>query len=195
MDAIPQVHFRGGGPVLSRFLTLSGSDISPQIRALPPTGGFELKHRRIPNRRALLAGAGALALAATATVTLANANASPAPTPTVSKLTAAAANTLASQLKTDTAGAFYDAKAKKLVVNVVNEAAAKTVRAKGAEARLVRHTLAQLDSARKTLKAKATIPGTSWGIDPHEQQGRGDRRPYGQGRQAGPAHQGRQGPR
>ncbi|MFJ9409858.1 S1 family peptidase [Streptomyces sp. NPDC101393] len=125
-----------------------------------------MKHRRIPNRRALLAGAGALALAATATVTLANANASPAPTPSVSKLTAAAANTLASQLKTDTAGAFYDAKAKKLVVNVVNEAAAKTVRAKGAEARLVRHTLAQLDSARKTLKAKATIPGTSWGVDP-----------------------------
>jgi streptogrisin D len=125
-----------------------------------------LKHRRIPNRRTVIAGAGALALAATATLTLANANAAPAPAPTLSKLTAAAANTLASQLKTDSAGAFYDAKAKKLVVNVVNEEAAKTVRAKGAEARLVKHTLAQLDSARKTLKAKATIPGTSWGIDP-----------------------------
>ncbi len=112
-----------------------------------------------------MAGAGALALAATATITLANANATPA-TPTVAKLTSAAATTLASHLKTGTAGAFYDAKAKKLVVNVVNEAAAKAVRAKGAEARLVRHTLAQLDSARQTLKTKATIPGTSWGVDP-----------------------------
>ncbi|MFH8572180.1 S1 family peptidase [Streptomyces sp. NPDC017993] len=124
-----------------------------------------MKHRRIPKRRALLAGAGALALAATATVTLANANATPA-TPTVAKLTSAAASTLASHFKTGTAGAFYDAKAKKLVVNVVNETAAKAVRAKGAEARLVRHTFAQLDSARQTLKAKATIPGTSWGVDP-----------------------------
>ncbi|MFG2891759.1 S1 family peptidase [Streptomyces sp. NPDC048248] len=112
-----------------------------------------------------MAGAGALALAATATITLANANATPA-TPTVAKLTSAAATTLASHLKTGTAGAFYDAKAKKLVVNVVNETAAKAVRAKGAEARLVRHTLAQLDSARQTLKTKATIPGTSWGVDP-----------------------------
>ncbi|MFD5397221.1 S1 family peptidase [Streptomyces sp. NPDC127097] len=127
-----------------------------------------MKHRRIPNRRAVIAGAGALALAATATVTLANANASqaPAPKPTPAKLTSAAASTLASHLKTDTAGAFYDAKAKKLVVNVVNQAAAKAVRAKGAQARLVKHTFAQLDSARQTLKSKATIPGTSWGIDP-----------------------------
>ncbi|MFE0376842.1 S1 family peptidase [Streptomyces inhibens] len=125
-----------------------------------------MKHRRIPKRRAVMAGAGALALAATATVTLANANAAPAPTPTVAKLTSAAASTLASQLKTGTAGAFYDAKAKKLVVNVVSEAAAKVVRAKGAEARLVKHTLAQLDAARQTLKSKATIPGTAWGVDP-----------------------------
>ncbi|MEU9123055.1 S1 family peptidase [Streptomyces sp. NPDC048506] len=126
-----------------------------------------MKHRRIPNRRALVAGAGALALAATATVTLANAQAAPAPsTPTLAKLTSAAASTLASQLKAGTAGAFYDAKARKLVVNVVSEAAAKAVRAKGAEARLVKHTLAQLDAARQTLKTKATIPGTAWGIDP-----------------------------
>ncbi|UQA96277.1 S1 family peptidase [Streptomyces halobius] len=124
-----------------------------------------MKHRRISKRRAVLAGAGALALAATGTLTLANANAAPAPTP-LAKLSGTAASTLASQFKTGTAGAFYDAKAKKLVVNVVNEAAAKTVRAKGAEARLVKHTLAQLDSARQTLKSKATIPGTSWGVDP-----------------------------
>ncbi|MGD3107473.1 S1 family peptidase [Streptomyces sp. YGL11-2] len=114
----------------------------------------------------MLAGAGALALATTATVTLANANAAPAPTPTVAKLTPAAATTLASQLKTGAAGAYYDAQAQKLVVNVVDQAAAKTVRAKGAEARLVKYSLAQLDSARQTLKARATIPGTAWGVDP-----------------------------
>ncbi|MEU5211455.1 S1 family peptidase [Streptomyces sp. NPDC020742] len=124
-----------------------------------------MNHRRIPSRRIVVAGAGALALAATATLTLASAHAAPA-TPTVAKLTSAAATTLASQFKTGTAGAYYDSQAKKLVVNVVSETAAKAVRAKGAEARFVTHTLAQLDSARQTLKSKATIPGTSWGIDP-----------------------------
>ena len=48
----------------------------------------------------------------------------------------------------DTAGAFYDAKAKKLVVNVVNKAAAEPSREAGAEARVVEHTLAQLTQAR-----------------------------------------------
>ena len=100
-----------------------------------------MKHRRIPNRRVIIAGAGALALAATATVTLANANASqaPAPTPALAKLTSAAATTLASHLKTDTAGAFYDAKAKKLVVNVVNKAAAKRRTGKGGGSQTRQH--------------------------------------------------------
>ncbi|MFF4602196.1 S1 family peptidase [Streptomyces sp. NPDC001339] len=123
-----------------------------------------MKHRRIPKRRVLIAGAGALALAATGTLTLASAHAAPAPT--AARLTPAAATALASQFKTGTAGAFYDARAGKLVVNVVDEAAARTVRAKGAEARIVQHTQAQLDAARHTLKAKATVPGTSWSMDP-----------------------------
>ncbi|GAU66304.1 putative peptidase [Streptomyces sp. NBRC 110611] len=123
-----------------------------------------MKHRRIPKRRVLIAGAGALALAATGTLTLASAHAAPAPT--TARLTPAAATALASQLDPGTAGAFYDARAGKLVVNVVDEAAARTVRAKGAEARIVNHTRAQLDAARQTLKAKATIPGTSWSMDP-----------------------------
>ncbi|MFI7103133.1 S1 family peptidase [Streptomyces sp. NPDC050161] len=124
---------------------------------------MELKHRRIPQRRAVLAGAGALALAATATLTL---TANAATTPQAAKLSPAAATTLASQFKTGTAGSYYDAQAKKLVVNVVDESAAQAVQAKGAEARLVKHSMAQLDSARQTLKSKATIPGTSWGVDP-----------------------------
>ncbi|WEB43384.1 S1 family peptidase [Streptomyces yunnanensis] len=123
-----------------------------------------MKHRRIPHRRTILASAGALALAATATVTLANAHAAPAPS--VATLSPAAATTLASQLKTGTAGAFYDAKAQKLVVNVVDEASAAAVRAKGAEARIVKHSMAQLDAARQTLKTGATIPGTAWAMDP-----------------------------
>ncbi|WP_446750636.1 S1 family peptidase [Streptomyces sp. WZ-12] len=123
-----------------------------------------MKHRRIPRRRTMLAGAGALALAATATVTLANAHAAPAPA--TAKLSPAAATTLASQLKSGTAGAYYDAQAKKLVVNVVDQASAAKVRAKGAEPRMVTHTMAQLDAARQTLKAKATIPGTAWAMDP-----------------------------
>ncbi|WP_234025002.1 MULTISPECIES: S1 family peptidase [unclassified Streptomyces] len=123
-----------------------------------------MTHRRIPHRRAMLAGAGALALAATATVTLANAHAAPAPT--VASLSPAAATTLASQLKSGTAGAFYDAQDRKLVVNVVDEASAAAVRAKGAEARIVKHSMAQLDAARQTLKDRATIPGTAWAMDP-----------------------------
>lgn len=123
-----------------------------------------MKHRRISGRRTTLAGAAAVALAATATLTLANANAAPAPSPDT--LSPAAATKLASQLKSEGEGAYYDARAEKLVVNVVDEAAAGAVRAKGAEARLVEHSLAQLDSARQTLKDKATIPGTSWSADP-----------------------------
>ncbi|MCK7623197.1 S1 family peptidase [Streptomyces sp. RS10V-4] len=112
----------------------------------------------------MLAGAGALALAATATVTLANAHAAPASA--AAALSPSAATALASQLKAGTAGAYYDAAARKLVVNVVDEASAATVRAKGAEARIVRHSMAQLDAARRTLKARATIPGTAWAMDP-----------------------------
>ena len=33
-------------------------------------------------------------------------------------------------------------------------------------ARIVKHSLASLDAARATLKKQATIPGTSWGMDP-----------------------------
>ncbi|MER6052779.1 S1 family peptidase [Streptomyces sp. NPDC001793] len=123
-----------------------------------------MTHRRISHRRAILAGAGAIALAATATVTLANAHAAPAPT--AARLSPDAATTLASQLKSGTAGAFYDAKAQKLVVNVVDETSAAAVRAKGAEARIVKHSMAQLDAARQTLKDRATIPGTAWAMDP-----------------------------
>ncbi|MER5213386.1 S1 family peptidase [Streptomyces sp. NPDC002838] len=129
-----------------------------------------MKHRRIPKRRAAVAGAGIAALVA-AGVTFQTANASETPESSAPKtLSALAAGKLASTLDrdlgADAAGTFYDAKTKSLVVNVLDEAAAKTVEAAGAQARLVQNSLAELKSARSTLKQDATIPGTSWVTDP-----------------------------
>ncbi|MEU6147465.1 S1 family peptidase [Streptomyces sp. NPDC047081] len=129
-----------------------------------------MKHRRIPKRRAALAGAGIAALVA-AGVTFQTANASEsadhsAPE-TLSALAAGKlASTLGEDLGGDAAGTYYDAKAKSLVVNVLDQAAAKTVEAAGAKARIVQNSLAELDGARATLTKDATIPGTSWSTDP-----------------------------
>ncbi|WP_046728986.1 S1 family peptidase [Streptomyces humi] len=129
-----------------------------------------MKHRRIPGRRAVLAGAGAAALVA-AGVTFQTANASePAEAAVPQILSAPAAGKLASALAadlgTDTAGTYYDARSRNLVVNVLDGTAAKAVEAAGARARLVANSLAALDGARTALKRDATIPGTSWATDP-----------------------------
>ncbi|MFI9344253.1 S1 family peptidase [Streptomyces sp. NPDC052773] len=129
-----------------------------------------MQHRRIPKRRAALAGAGIAALVA-AGVTFQTANASePSDTPAVKTLSAIAAGKLASTLDRDlggdAAGTYYDAQAKSLVVNVVDEAAADVVEEAGAKARIVEHSLAELKSARTALKQDATIPGTAWVTDP-----------------------------
>ncbi|MFF4253356.1 S1 family peptidase [Streptomyces sp. NPDC001663] len=129
-----------------------------------------MKHRRIPKRRAALAGAGIAALVA-AGVTFQTANASePAKDSAPQTLSALAAGKLAStlgkDLGADAAGTYYDAKAKSLVVNVLDKAAAETVEAAGAKARIVENSLAELDGARTTLTKDATIPGTSWSTDP-----------------------------
>jgi streptogrisin D len=129
-----------------------------------------LKHRRIPRRRTALAGAGIAALV-TAGVTFQTANAAePARTSLPQVLSVPAAGKLASTLERDlggdAAGTFYDAQAKHLVVNVLDRSAARTVQAAGAKARIVANSLAELDGARSTLKRDATVPGTSWAIDP-----------------------------
>ena len=129
-----------------------------------------MKHRRIPKGRAAAAGAGVVALIA-AGVTFQTANASEsAPTPTPDTLSVAKAGKLASSLGkdlgVDAAGTYYDAKDKNLVVNVLDEAAAKTAQAAGAKTRIVENSLAELKSARSTLSDKASIPGTSWAVDP-----------------------------
>jgi streptogrisin D len=117
-----------------------------------------------------VAGAGIAALVAGG-VTLQSANASenaPAPEPQTLSVTAAGklASTLGKDLGTDAAGTYYDAKAENLVVNVLDEAAAKIVESAGAKARVVENSLAELKGARTTLKQDATIPGTSWAVDP-----------------------------
>lgn len=129
-----------------------------------------MKHRRIPKRRAAVAGAGIAALVA-AGVTLQTANASETPETSAPKtLSVSAAGKLASSLVKDlggdAAGSYYDAQAKSLVVNVLDEAAADAVEAAGAKARVVENSLAELKSARTTLKQDATIPGTAWVTDP-----------------------------
>ncbi|GAA1428591.1 S1 family peptidase [Streptomyces thermospinosisporus] len=129
-----------------------------------------MKHRRIPKRRAAMAGGAVVALAAAA-VTFQTANASETPAesaPRTLSVTAAGklASTLAGELGSDAAGTYYDAKSKSLVVNVVDKAAAETVEKAGAKARVVANSLADLKSARTTLKQDATIPGTSWATDP-----------------------------
>lgn len=129
-----------------------------------------MKHRRIPKRRAAVAGAGIAALVA-AGVTFQTANASEnSPTPTPDTLSVAKAGKLASSLGkdlgADAAGTYYDAKAKTLVVNVLNESAADAVESAGGKARIVENSLAELKSARATLDDKAAVPGTSWAMDP-----------------------------
>lgn len=118
----------------------------------------------------MLAGSAVVALVA-AGATFQSANASDdVPQFTARTLDAVAAGKLAAglgkDLGTDAAGAYYDATAKNLVMNVVDEAAAEQVRQAGGKARVVQNSLAELKSARQTLTGKATIPGTSWAVDP-----------------------------
>ncbi|MDK1475667.1 S1 family peptidase [Streptomyces sp. 549] len=102
------------------------------------------------------------------TLTMANANAAD-PVPTADVLTSAAASdlasTLATELKGDAAGAYYDAKTKQLVVNVLDASAAEEVQQAGAKAKVVRHSLAQLTSAKDDL-GESAVPGTSRAVDP-----------------------------
>ncbi|WP_330451906.1 MULTISPECIES: S1 family peptidase [unclassified Streptomyces] len=129
-----------------------------------------MKHRRISRKRAVLAGSAVVGLVA-AGVSFQSANASDeVPQFTARTLNAAAAGKLATDLGKDlgtgAAGSYYDAGSKHLVMNVVDEAAAERVRQAGGTARIVENTLADLKSARQTLAGKATIPGTSWAVDP-----------------------------
>ncbi|MEU7137013.1 S1 family peptidase [Streptomyces sp. NPDC046261] len=126
-----------------------------------------MNHSRIPGRRTALAVAGVLALS-TASLTLENATAAPAAQP--GTLSADRAGDLSRQIEAEfgsaTAGSYYDADARKLVVGVVDRATADRVRSAGAEPQAVTHSAADLASARAVLDAEAAVPGTAWSVDP-----------------------------
>lgn len=141
-----------------------------------------MSHRRIPKRKAVLAGAGAVGIAAAA-ILLPHANASQSGSETQSgagsaprTMSAASAAELVSQLgkKLGEAygGAYYDAEKQQLVVNVVGDDnnLALQVNKAGAVARSVENSTGELKSAASTLAAKATIPGTAWAVDPKTNQ-------------------------
>ncbi|MGW3294657.1 S1 family peptidase [Streptomyces xiamenensis] len=126
-----------------------------------------MTNRRMSARRITMAATGVAALLA-GTFTMSQANAqTPTFTPDVLSSQAAVelATTLDETLSADTAGTFYDAQTETLVVNVTDTAALSEVQATGAEARLVDHTLAQLEAAADEVEELA-VPGTAWGIDP-----------------------------
>ena len=132
----------------------------------------------MPKRKAAIAVGGVAALGAAALL-LPHANASQdggdtaAAAPRTMK--AADASDLASQLQNllgdAFAGSYFDTGKNQLVVNVVDVSGDQNnviVQAKkaGAKIREVDNSTAELKAAAQTLKADATIPGTSWAVDP-----------------------------
>jgi streptogrisin D len=79
------------------------------------------------------------------------------------------ASRLAGLLGDAFAGSYYDAGEQQLVVNVVpgddNQVIVRAKKA-GAEVREVDNSMSELRAGAGTLKSEATIPGTSWAIDP-----------------------------
>lgn len=139
-----------------------------------------MRHKRIPKRKAVLAGAAALGMVATA-VLLQQANASQSGSETASgtaakRVSAASATKLveplASQLGDAYAGAYYDEAKQQLVVNVVGDDNAVNVQVKraGAVARSVDNSAGELGAAAKTLSSRATMAGTAWATDPKTNQ-------------------------
>ena len=125
-----------------------------------------MTHRRLTTRRTALAGAGVAALAASA-ILLPNANAATAAPAGLNQATAVKlASTLATHLGDRAAGSYYDAQAKRLVVNITDPSDAGAVRAAGAVPRTVKYSTAQLHAATATLNKQARIPGTAWSVDP-----------------------------
>ncbi|MER7194561.1 S1 family peptidase [Streptomyces flaveolus] len=137
-----------------------------------------MSHKRIPKRKAAMVAGSVVALGAAA-VLLPNANASQdgggsddtAAAPRTLK--AADASDLASQLSgllgDAFAGSYYDAGRQQLVVNVVpgdNNNVVVQAKKAGAAVREVDNSIAELRSGAQTLKSEATIPGTSWAVDP-----------------------------
>ncbi|MEV7128538.1 S1 family peptidase [Streptomyces sp. NPDC093260] len=133
-----------------------------------------MSHKRIPKRKAAMAAGGVMALGA-AVLLLPHADAAQdaatgadAPRIFAAKDAADVASRLAGTLGTAYAGAYYDSAKQRLVVNVAgadDETVARAEKA-GADVRRVGNSAAALKSAARTLRTSATIPGTSWTVDP-----------------------------
>ncbi|QHA10100.1 trypsin-like serine protease [Streptomyces broussonetiae] len=133
----------------------------------------------MPKRKAAIAVGGVAALGAAALL-LPNAMASQDKNDTnaagtlgtARTLKASDASGLAAQVQkilgTAFAGSYYDSAKQQLVVNVVNGDSNTVVQAKnaGAVVRQVKNSTKALKTAAGTLRTKATIPGTSWAVDP-----------------------------
>ncbi|MFE9396264.1 S1 family peptidase [Streptomyces flavidovirens] len=138
-----------------------------------------MSHRRITKRKAVMAGAGAVGIAAAA-VLLPQAYAgqdgarSDASAPRQMSAASAAEllQQLGKQLGESYGGAYYDAGKQQLVVNVVGDNNEIDVRVKkaGAVPRSVDNSASELSAAKSALSRKATVPGTSWAIDPRNNQ-------------------------
>jgi streptogrisin D len=108
-------------------------------------------------RRTLLSTA-ALTLATTTILVV-------SPAQAATPLRATTATALAQSLGDDhSAGAYFDAATGRMVVNVTDAGAAATVQRAGGVARVVKHSIQQLDQLRSRLDA-GTV-GTAWSIDP-----------------------------
>ncbi|MFJ2952499.1 S1 family peptidase [Streptomyces sp. NPDC087226] len=136
-----------------------------------------MSHKRIPKRKAAIAVGSVVALGAAALL-LPHANASQdgasdGASATPKTLKAGDASDLASQLAgllgDAFAGSYYDGDSKQLVVNVVagddNNVVVQAEKA-GAAVREVDNSMVELEAGAHTLKTEATIPGTSWAVDP-----------------------------
>ncbi|MEN3584319.1 S1 family peptidase [Streptomyces sp. ZYX-F-203] len=135
-----------------------------------------MSHKRMPKRKAAMAAGGVVALGAAA-ILLPQANASQDEDATGADaaprtLKAADASDLASRLSgllgDAFAGAYYDADEQRLVVNVIAGDDNVIIQAKkaGAEVREVDNSIDELREGARTLRSEATIPGTSWAVDP-----------------------------
>ncbi|MBI0298254.1 S1 family peptidase [Streptomyces sp. PRKS01-29] len=128
-----------------------------------------MSHRRVNKRTLAISGAAITALGAAA-ILLPNANANPDETSGAKTFSSPAAvklaRSLASDLGDNGAGWYYDNSNRQLVMNVMDEDSAESVRAKGAVAKVVRNSMADLKAATQTLSSDASVPGTAWSIDP-----------------------------
>lgn len=64
-----------------------------------------------------------------------------------------------------TAGSYLDGSTGRMVVNVTDRAAARTVRDAGAVPRVVEHSSADLARAASAVERSADVAGTAWGVD------------------------------